>query len=68
MFKDKFSTQDDILTGITYDDIITAVQSNEKEINKNTIKKVFKEILETNMKDAQYLLEKNMDQIIELSK
>jgi hypothetical protein len=56
--------KDDLLSGITFEDLIIAVESNEKEINKSTITKVYNELLKANMKDAQFELNKNMDWII----
>jgi hypothetical protein len=68
MFKDQFVVYDNILDGITFDDLITAVLSNEPEVNERTVKKVFKEILETQLKDADYLLEQHMQKIIAIVK
>lgn len=68
MFKDMFNNYDNLIDGITYDDLITAVQSNEKEVNEKSIKKVFNEILEIQLQDAKFLLDKNMNEIIKRSK
>lgn len=59
---------DSILDGFTFDDLITAVQSNEKEINPQTVTKVFNEILQSQLQDAKFLLKQNMDYIISESK
>lgn len=56
--------KDTLMSGITFEDLIIAVESNEKEINKSTITKVYNELLKSNMKDAQSELNKNMDWII----
>ena len=62
--KNLFSFQDSILDGITIDDVITAVLSNEKVINEQTVTKVFNEILETQLQDAKFMLKKHMQDII----
>ena len=56
--------KDTLMSDITFEDLIIAVQSNEKEINKSTITKVYNELLKANMKDAQFELNKNMEWII----
>ncbi len=56
------------MRGITFDDIITAVQSNEKEINEAAVRKVFTEIYRTNFKDAQAELRDSMQKIIKEAK
>lgn len=59
-----FSTQDDLLRGITFEDLITAVESNEKVYIEGTVKKVFDEMLQTNLQDAHALLKANMRNIL----
>jgi hypothetical protein len=62
------SFHDSILDGITYNDLITTIQSNEKEINEQTVQKVFSEILNSQLEDAKNLLKENMSRIVELSR
>jgi hypothetical protein len=59
-----FSFNDSILDGITIDDVITAVLSNEKEINEQTVTKVYNEILRENRENAREMLKKHMQAII----
>lgn len=59
-----FSFQDSILDGITIDDIITAVLSNEKVINEVTVKRVFNELVKKAMENARYELERHIQNII----
>jgi len=59
-----YHSKDNLLSGITYDDLITAVLSNEHEINEELIKKVYNEILQEQLHDARYLLKLNMGNII----
>ena len=63
-----FHADDTLMRGITFDDIITAVQSNEKEINEAAVRKVFTEIYRTNFKDAQAELRDSMQKIIKEAK
>ena len=59
-----FHEKDDLLAGITFEDLITAVQTNEKIKSAETVKKVFREIVKANMKDAEAELRDNMQQIL----
>ena len=63
MYKDKFSSMDGLIS-ISYDDVIEAVLSNEKVIDKTTVRRVFKEILNQQLKDANYSLDQHMEKII----
>jgi hypothetical protein len=63
-FEEKFHPKDDLLRGITFEDLITAVQANEPEINETSIKKVYKEILKQVTDDAQYDLKSNMKDLL----
>ena len=62
--KSYFHEKDDLLAGITFEDLITAVVSNEKIKSAETIKKVFKELLNANVRDAEAELRDNMQQIL----
>lgn len=59
-----FHPLDDLLAGITFQDLIVAVESNEKVVNEQSVRKVFKEMLKANVKDAEYELKQNMKRII----
>ena len=61
---DKFCIHNSLLDGIDFDELITTVYSNEKIINKETIEKVFNEILNAKIHDARYLLKENMSNIL----
>ena len=56
--------KDNLLRGFTYEELITAVQSNEKEITAQTVEKVYKEMLDANIADAKTDLHSNMKWII----
>lgn len=64
VIKEYFHEKDDLLRGITFEDLIIAVQSNEKAISASSITKVFNEMVKANLKDAEYELKSNMKQII----
>jgi len=64
IFKQYFVAEDNLLRGITFEDLITAVHSNEKEINEQTIRKTFEEMVRTNLVDSKSLLRSNMKSIL----
>jgi len=55
---------DNLLDPITFDDVITALQCNEKVINEGTVRKVVNEILESNITNFKELLEANISEIV----
>jgi hypothetical protein len=57
---------DSLFNGFTFEDLLTAIQCNEKIIDKTTIKKVFNELLEENLRNAKALLNQNIDKILEV--
>jgi len=67
-FKDKFHVMDDLLSGFTHDDLITAVLANEPEINEQTIKKVFNEMLQQQINEAKAVLKVNMQEVLKICK
>ena len=62
-----FHEQDDLLRGLTFEDLITAVASNipSERINPMTVNKQYQELLRMQMRDAEYELKRNMKQIIQ---
>lgn len=56
--------RNDSLINITLDELITTIQCNEPEISPAVVKKVYMEILEKQLEDAEYMIESNMDDII----
>jgi len=65
-FKDKFHVMDDLLSGFTHDDLITAVLSNEPAITEQTIKKVFNEMLQQQINDAKATLKANLKEVLKI--
>lgn len=60
---EQINRHDDLLFGITYDDLITAVQSNEPEVTEQTIMKTLEAMISDNLKDCRYLVKQNMEWI-----
>ena len=63
MLKDKINRYDDILQGITFDDLITACQCNLREVTAETIKQQFEEMLQANIEDARYIINEQINYI-----
>ena len=61
-----FHPKDDLLRGMTFEELITTVESNEKVRDKNSVMKVYREILSANQKDALSELRSNMDAIVKI--
>lgn len=57
-------TYDNLLDGVTFDDLILAVNCNCRVITPDTVKRQWKEILEERLSDAMFLLNNNMNEII----
>lgn len=55
---------DCIFDPITFEDIILAAHCNERVLDKNAIKRVAREILESRLQDFEYLIENNINEII----
>jgi len=67
-YKDKFHVLDDLLSGFTHDDLVTAVLANEPAITEQTIKKVFDELLQQQINDAKAILKVNMQEVLKICK
>ena len=59
-----FHPRDNILDGITFEDLIDTVFHNEKEVNEKVVGKVFEEILKQRTIDARHEVKTNMKKII----
>ena len=60
--------KDDLIAGITLENLIITLQSNEETIDRDAVLKVFNELIRDNMDDARSLLHENMELIIKEAK
>lgn len=68
---DDLSTYDSLLDGLTFDDLILTLHCNlpKKGITPQAVRDTLrKEILEGRLEDMWFLVEKNMDKIVEYSR
>lgn len=65
---DDLDRYDDLLYGITFDDLILAVHCNCRKITPEAVLREAREILDIRMQDYRFLLENNLDAIIEEAK
>lgn len=57
--------KDDLLRGITFEELVETLQSNENIHDERAVNRVFNEILKANLKDAISELRANMKFIIQ---
>lgn len=62
------NVSDSILDGITFDDLIVTLQSNERVIDEEAVVRVFEDIVRANLKDARYVLKNNIKFILDNAK
>lgn len=65
---DDLDRYDDLFYGITFDDLILAVHCNCRKITPEAVLREAREILDIRMQDYRFLLENNLDAIIEEAK
>lgn len=65
---DDLVTSDNLLDGVTFDDLILAVHCNSREVNPASVRAELSEILASRKQDMMFLVEKNMDAIIREAK
>ena len=58
------STYDNLLDGLTFDDLILAVHCNCRVITPAAVLKEFDNIMQSRMQDVKFLLDNNMKEII----
>lgn len=56
--------KDDLLRGITFEELVETLQSNESVHNERVVNKVFEELLKSNIADARHELKSNMQMIL----
>lgn len=64
---DDMVVSDNLLDSITFEDLILTVHCNCSKITEQAVKKELKEILAIHMQDMEFLLENNINKIIELA-
>lgn len=64
---DDLHVQDTLLDGVTFDDLITAVHCNCKEITEDAVMRELRTILEIRKQDMKCLLRNNMREIMRLA-
>ena len=65
---DDLITSDNLLDGVTFDDLILAVHCSSREVNRASVHAELSEILADRKQDMMFLVEKNMDAIIRAAK
>lgn len=64
VLKGQIHQKDDLLSGFTYEDLIIAVESNEKTYDKTTVMRVFNQLLSENVANAKEELRANLPFIL----
>lgn len=62
--EDQVNIKDELIRSLTLEDLIIAVQSNEPEINEESVMRTFQLILSEILEDAKSDLKNNMEFII----
>lgn len=60
------STYDNLLDGLTFDDLLLAVHCNCREVTPAAVLREWKDMLKMRLEDANYLLENNIEEICRL--
>lgn len=61
------SRQDSVLDGFTFEQLIISLRSGSEKVNENEVRKVAKEMLDIQLQDMNFLIENNMQEIINAS-
>ena len=59
---------DSVLDGFSFEDLATALYSNEPVIDEAAVRKTVKDIFDRQVEDMNFLIENNMEEIIHLAK
>lgn len=60
IINERVAIQDNLLRGFTYEDLIDAIYSNERDMSEATIMRVFNELLKETITNAKEDLRDNM--------
>ena len=68
--KNEFSwhSEDNLLHGFSYQDLIDMVYSNEKIVDEESVTRCFNDILDSNTNEARHSLKSHMEKIVEAAK
>lgn len=58
------SEHDNLLDGITFNQLIISLHSGSEKVTPAEVRKVVKDMLEIQLEDMWFLVDKNMDEII----
>lgn len=58
------SEHDNLLDGITFNQLIVSLHSGSEKVTPADVRKVVKDMLEIQLEDMWFLVDKNMDEII----
>ena len=58
------SEHDGLLNGFTFNQLIVSLHSGSKVVDPKEVRKVVRDMLQTDLEDMWFLVEKNMDEII----
>lgn len=58
------SEHDNLLDGITFNQLIVSLHSGSEKVTPAEVRKVVKDMLEIQLEDMWFLVDKNMDEII----
>lgn len=61
-------TEDNLLDGLSFYDVILAAHCNCKTIDRNAIRTQVQEILSQRLEDMNYLLDRNIDKLVKIVK
>ncbi len=56
---------DSVLDGFTFEQLIISLRSGSKKVDETEIRKVAKEMLDIQLEDMNYLIDNNINEIIE---
>ena len=62
-----FHEGDDLMRGITFEDLITALNSNEQTVDEAAVRRVFSDMYRANLEDAKAELRDSMKKIISMA-
>lgn len=59
--------EDNMLDGFTFEDVITMVKCNCKELTKESAQRELKQMLDSRFEDLKFLFDNNIDEILKIA-